>query len=63
MDNKDFNTLGLSLDSLIEGYIQSVLSTIAIDQMAVRLIGSKKTLRKKLFQDLNPDAALMSEII
>ncbi len=46
MDNKDFNTLGLSVDSLVEGYIQSVLSTIAIDQMAIRLISSKKMLRK-----------------
>ncbi|WZL82583.1 hypothetical protein QBE53_05595 [Vallitaleaceae bacterium 9-2] len=63
MDNKDFNTLGLSVDSLVEGYIQSVLSTIAIDQMAIRLISSKKMLRKKLFSDLNPDAALINEII
>ena len=34
MDRRDFNKLGLGLDDLIEGYVQTVLSTIAIDKMA-----------------------------
>ncbi|KAG5519906.1 hypothetical protein PMAC_000183 [Pneumocystis sp. 'macacae'] len=38
MDRKDFNTLGISLDDLIEGYVQTVLSVIAIDKLATRLI-------------------------
>ncbi len=63
MDNKDFNQLGLSLDSLIEAYIQSVLSTIAIDKMADQLIGSKKSLKRKLFHAMNGDPILMDEIM
>lgn len=41
MDRRDFNKLGLGLDDLIEAYIQSVLSTIAIDRMAKKLINDK----------------------
>ncbi|MFW5972121.1 MAG: hypothetical protein ACOCRL_01415 [Bacillota bacterium] len=62
MDRKDFNILGLSLDNLIEGYIQSVLSTIALDKMASNLINSKNQLNKKLFSSLNPDPILIKEI-
>jgi hypothetical protein len=63
MDTKDFNQLGLSLDSLIEGYIQSVLSTIAIDQMAQQLIGTKKNFKRKLFDAINGDPILLEEIM
>jgi len=63
MDRRDFNTLGLGLDDLIEAYIQAVLSTIAIDRMATRLVSTKGTLRRKLFRDLNADAALLEEIV
>ncbi len=62
-DQKDFNQLGLSLDSLIDGYIQSILSTISIDKMAIQLIGSKKQLKRKLFMSLNGDIILNNEII
>jgi len=37
MDQRDFNRLGLGPDDLVEGYIQAVLSTLAIDEMATRL--------------------------
>ena len=33
MDTRAFNKLGIGLDDLIDGYIQSVLSTIAIDNL------------------------------
>ena len=63
MDRRDFNKLGLSLDNLIEGYIQSVLSAIALDKMASYLINSKKQLKKKLFASINPDPVLLEEIM
>ncbi len=63
MDTKDFNQLGLSLDSMIEGFIQSTLSTIAIDKMAGTLIGTKKDLKRKLFEAMNGDPILMGEIM
>ena len=62
MDRKDFNTLGIGVDDIINGFIQTVLSVTAIDRMAKRLISSKGTLKKKLFSSLNADQALMEEI-
>ena len=62
MDRRDFNDLGLGLDELIEAYIQTVLSVIAIDRLACNLITQKGTLRRRLFQSLNDDAALLEEL-
>lgn len=62
MDRKDFNQLGIGIDQLIESYIQTVLATIAIDQMADSLIGENGNLNKNLFKSLNKDKSLMSEI-
>jgi hypothetical protein len=63
MDRKDFNSIGVGIDELIEAYIQTVLATVAIDQMAQRLINKKGLLRTKLFRSLNDDDALISEIL
>ena len=63
MDRRDFNKLGLGLDDLIEGYIQTVLSTIAIDKMATRLQTSKGKFSMRLFATLNEDPTLLSEIL
>lgn len=62
MDRRDFNKLGLGLDDLIEGYIQTVLSTIAIDKMCQNLFNSKGKFRMKLFKSLNNDKTLLNEI-
>lgn len=63
MDRKDFNQLGLSLDELIEGYVQTVLATLAIDQMATNLRSARGSLKTKLFRSLNDDPALLGEIM
>lgn len=63
MDQRDFNALGIGLDGLIEGYIQSVLASIAIDQLAIKLIGSKKQLKRNLMASMNGDPILMEEIM
>lgn len=63
MDRKGFNNTGLGLDELITGFIQSVLSTIAIDKMCQNLINSKGKLKKNLFKSLNDDDTLISEIL
>lgn len=62
MDGRDFNRLGVGLDDLIEGYLQTVLSMIAIDEMAEQLITKAKNFRKRLFGSLNDDEALTDEI-
>ena len=63
MSHPEFDTLCLGLDDLIEAYVQSVLSTIAIDRMAIWLINSKGELRMKLFAALNDDKLLHKEIL
>lgn len=62
MDRRDFNKLGLGLDDLIEGYIQTILSMIAIDNMCKRLHNTKGRFRQRLFKSLNDDATLLNEI-
>lgn len=63
MDRRDFNKLGLGLDDLIEAYIQTVLSTIAIDKMCKMLYNSKGKFRMRLFKSLNNDPTLLNEIM
>ncbi len=62
MDRRDFNRLGIGLDDLIEAYIQSVLSLVAIDKMAKTLINKQGKFRMKLFKSLNNDLSLIDEI-
>lgn len=78
MDRKDFNQLGLGVDDLIDAYIQTVLSVIAIDKMCIRLMKdpevgeeidptfpwhNEKIFDLQLFEALNPDQALLQEIM
>jgi hypothetical protein len=62
VDRRDFPRLGIGIDDLIEAYIQTVLSTIAIDRMAMSLINKEGRLRMPLFRRLNDDEALIHEI-
>ncbi|MFK7946729.1 MAG: hypothetical protein AB8G11_03990 [Saprospiraceae bacterium] len=61
-DRRDFNKLGLGLDDLIEAYIQTVLSMIAIDKMCINLMGTKGKFKMRLFKSLNNDETLLEEI-
>lgn len=62
MAERDFNRLGIGIDDLIEGYIQTILSVTAIDEMASRLVNAKGRFRRKWFSTLNPDPALVAEV-
>ncbi|MEM6318499.1 MAG: hypothetical protein AAF960_12575 [Bacteroidota bacterium] len=62
MDRRDFNKLGVGLDDMIEAYIQTVLSMVAIDKMARTLMNKQGKFRMKLFKNLNDDAGLINEI-
>lgn len=62
MDRKDMNHMGLSVDALIEAYVQTVLSALAIDQMSASLMSSKGRFRTRLFKSLNDDQALLDEL-
>ncbi len=63
MDRRDFNRMGVGLDDLIEAYIQTVLSTIAIDKMAGELFTKKGKFSLRLFRSLNDDEALLNELL
>jgi len=63
MDRRDFNRLGIGLDDLIEAYIQTVLSMVAIDKMAQTLVNKQGKFRVKLFKSLNDDQSLLDELL
>ncbi len=63
MDRRDFNRLGVGLDELIESYVQTVLSVLAIDRMAISLTKKGGGLKAKLFRSLNDDPTLQAEIL
>jgi hypothetical protein len=62
MDRRDFNKLGIGLDDLIEAYIQTVLSMVAIDQMSRTLFNKQGKFRMRLFKSLDDDPTLINEI-
>ena len=62
MDRRDFNKLGIGLDDLIECFVQTVLSMVAIDKMAQTLVNKQGKFRMRLFKSLNNGASLISEI-
>lgn len=63
MDRRDFNRLGMGLDDLIEAYIQTVLSTIAIDKMAQNLMNKEGKFSLRKFRKFNEDEALIKEVL
>ncbi len=63
MDRRDYNKLGLGVDDLIEGYIQTVLSMLAIDGICKTFLNTKGKFRTKLFHSLNDDPSLLKEIV
>ena len=62
MDRRDFNKLGVGIDDLIEAYIQTVLSMVAIDKMGQTLVNKQGKFRMRLFKSLNNDKSLLDEI-
>lgn len=62
MDERDFNRLGLSLDEIIEAFVQTVLSVLAINQLAGTLINQKKELKRRMFAGMCNDQELLREI-
>ncbi|MHA2501674.1 MAG: hypothetical protein ACXAE3_02195 [Candidatus Kariarchaeaceae archaeon] len=63
MDGRDFNRLGIGIDDLIEGFIQTVLAAISIDKMSNMISNENGDLKRDLFHSLDPDDSLLDEII
>jgi len=62
MDQKDFSKLGIGVDDLINGFIQTVLAVVAIDKMSNRLLSNGK-FDWDLFKSINSDQELLKEIL
>jgi len=63
VDRKDFNRLGLGIDDLIDAYVQTILSAVAIDKMCVKLVDQDGLFNFSLFASLNEDSKLLQEIV
>lgn len=60
---RDFSRLGLGVDDLINAYVQTVLATIAIDQLAVKMLDDSGRFKDDFFLSLNRDDVLLEEIL
>lgn len=63
MDEREFGRLGVGLDDLTEAYLQTVMAMHAIDRMCVRLINAKGRFRYRFFGSIDPDPALLDEVM
>ena len=63
MDRRDYRRLGLGIDDLIDVFVQSVMATLAIDDMARRLVKRGGGFRADLFRSLALDEKLAGEIM
>ncbi|RIB14422.1 hypothetical protein C2G38_2018570 [Gigaspora rosea] len=62
MDHKEFDIIGLGIDDLIDAYVQTVLSVIAIDKMCQKLLINNE-FNFELYHTLNPDDVLLGELL
>lgn len=62
MDYKDFPKLGLGLDDMIKAFVQTVLSTIAIDRMACSIMAGDKAFTLSRLNAAINDNKLLEEI-
>eukprot|EP01091_Cochliopodium_minus_P004153 TRINITY_DN14068_c0_g1_i1.p1 TRINITY_DN14068_c0_g1~~TRINITY_DN14068_c0_g1_i1.p1 ORF type:complete len:512 (-),score=136.97 TRINITY_DN14068_c0_g1_i1:56-1591(-) len=61
-DQKDFNSLGISVDDLIDGFLQSVMSMVAIDELAYKIQkGTNSHFDVELFSSLNKNKKFLNE--
>lgn len=60
---REFSRLGLGIDDLINAFIQTVLATVAIDQLATKMLDEKGLFKDKYFLSLNNDLVLLEEIL
>ena len=62
MNNEDFGQLGIGLDDLIDGFVQTVLAVISIDKFCERFVNESNELNYDLIRDLNTDVNFINEI-
>lgn len=63
LSEQEFETLGLGLDDLIDAYVQTVMATVAIDHMAIKLSDPITGLDLTAFAAMDNDPGLIRELI
>jgi hypothetical protein len=63
MDARDFSSLGLGLDDLIDAFVQSCLAVLAIDDQAAALLDADGAFSLAKFAAVNDDPALLAELV
>ena len=61
MDRRDFNVLGMGIDDLIDGFIQTVLAVVSIERMC-KFLRPDGRFSLSLFKSVCDDEVLISEI-
>lgn len=61
MDRRDFDTLGVGLDELIDGFVQTCLATVAIDRMA-SFLSPAGVFSPARMAEVNEDEGLLAEL-
>ncbi|XP_078609161.1 uncharacterized protein LOC144880695 isoform X1 [Branchiostoma floridae x Branchiostoma japonicum] len=62
VDNKPFETLKLNVDNLVDGFVQTVMATTAIDKMCCRLVRPDNSFDFEEFAVLTDDKKILEEI-
>ncbi|MGE5701933.1 MAG: hypothetical protein ACM32O_05345 [Clostridia bacterium] len=60
---EEFESLGMGLDELVEAYIQTVMSVVAIDKWADTLMNQGSGFEPDLFMKMNGDRKLFQEML
>ncbi|MEZ4266761.1 MAG: hypothetical protein R3F39_10315 [Myxococcota bacterium] len=63
MDSQEFNHLGMGPDDLIDAYVQTVLSILAIDRMAASVLRPDGELDRERFAAMDDDPSLTAELM
>ncbi|XP_035679320.1 uncharacterized protein LOC118417736 isoform X3 [Branchiostoma floridae] len=62
VDNKPFEMLNLNVDNLVDGFVQTVMATIAIDKMCCRLVRPDNSFDFEEFVVLGEEGKILEEI-
>lgn len=63
LDDAGMKGMGVTMDDVIDGFMQTVYSIHALDNMCKKLTMENGELNLQLLQELNPDPQLLAEVV
>lgn len=63
VDDAGMKGMGIGMDDVVDGFMQTVYSTLAIDNMCKKLTMEDGELNMQLLKELNPDPQLLAEVV